>query len=51
MYDKNKKFLSKYDGVTSAKKALNISHSIIKKHAELKSAYKDYIFSFERLND
>lgn len=51
VYDKNKKFLSKYDGVTSAKKALNISHSIIKKHAELKSAYKDYIFSFERLND
>lgn len=51
VYDKNKKLLSRYDGVTLAQKALNISHSIIKKHAELKSAYKDYIFSFERLKD
>jgi group I intron endonuclease len=51
VYDKNKKLLSKYDGVMLAQKALNISHSTIKKHAELKSAYKDYIFSFERLND
>lgn len=51
VYDLNKNLLSKYDGVTLAKKALNISHVIIKKHAELKSAYKDYIFSFERLND
>jgi hypothetical protein len=50
VYDKNKNFISKYDGVTLAQKALNINHATIKKHAELKSAYKDYIFSFERLN-
>lgn len=51
VYDINKNLISKYDGVTLAQKALNISHSTIKKHAELKSAYKEYIFSFERLND
>nr|QZM06828.1 hypothetical protein [Cordyceps chanhua] len=50
VYDENMNFLSKYDGVTDAKKALNISHSIIKKYAEINGTYKNYIFSFERLN-
>lgn len=50
VYDKNMNFISKYDGVTDAKKALNISHETIKKYAKLKGTYKDYIFSFERLN-
>jgi len=43
-------FLSKYDGVTDAQKALKINHSTIKKYAEINAPYKDYIFSFERLN-
>lgn len=50
VYDNNMNFLSKYDGVTDAQKALNINHSTIKKYAEINAPYKDYIFSFERLN-
>lgn len=49
VYDSNKNFLCKYDGVTKAQEALNINHSIIKKHAKLSSAYNGYIFSYERL--
>ena len=50
VYDNNKKFLCKYEGVTKAQEALNINHSIIKKHAKLGSAYNGYIFGYERLN-
>ena len=50
VYDNNMNFLSKYDGVTDAQKALKINHSTIKKYAEINAPYKDYIFSFERLN-
>jgi hypothetical protein len=50
VYDKNKKFIRKYQGVTHAQKDLGISHLTIKKHAELNNAYTNYIFSFERLN-
>lgn len=49
VYDNNKNFLCKYEGVTKAQDALNINHSIIKKHAKLGSAYNGYIFSYERL--
>lgn len=51
VYDINKKFLCKYDGVTEAQKALNISHSTIKKYAQLGAVYGNYIFSYERIND
>lgn len=50
VYDNNKNFICKYDGVTDAQKVLNISHSTIKKYAEINASYKNYIFSFERLN-
>lgn len=50
VYDKDMNFITKYDGVTAAQRALNINHSIIKKHAEINALYNDYIFSFERLN-
>ena len=50
VYDLNKNFISKYDGVTEAQKALNINHSIIKKYANIGGIYKGYIFSYERLN-
>lgn len=50
VYDENMNFLSKYEGVTDAQRALKISHSIIKKYAEINAIYKNYIFSFERLN-
>jgi group I intron endonuclease len=49
VYDNNKNFLCKYEGVTKAQVALNINHSIIKKHAKLSSTYNGYIFSYERL--
>jgi len=51
VYDKNRNFLCKYDGVTEAQRALNINHSTIKKYAKLGGSYKDYIFSYERLED
>nr|AYP41335.1 GIY-YIG endonuclease [Hirsutella thompsonii] len=50
VYDENINLLSRYDGVTDAQRALNISHSTIKKYAEINAMYKNYIFSFERLN-
>nr|AFD95922.1 intron-encoded GIY-YIG endonuclease [Talaromyces stipitatus] len=49
VYDTNRKFIGKYEGVTDAQKALNISHSTIKKYANVAGVYKGYIFSYERL--
>jgi group I intron endonuclease len=51
VYDTRKNFLGKYDGVTSAQRALNISHSTIKKYASVGGVYNGYIFSYERLID
>lgn len=50
VYNINKEFLYKYDGVTKAQKSLNINHSIIKKYAELTGTYNNYIFSYHRLD-
>jgi hypothetical protein len=50
VYDKNKNFINKYDGVTDAQRALNIGQATIKKYAEVRAVYKDYIFSFDRIN-
>ena len=49
VYDINKNFICKYEGVTNAQKALNINHSTINKYAKLGSIYQDLIFSYERL--
>ena len=49
VYDKDKNFIAKYEGVTEAQRALNINHSTIKKYAKLSSSYNNYIFSYERL--
>ena len=35
----------------AAQRALNISHSTIKKYAKVGGAYNGYIFSYERLID
>lgn len=51
VYDTNRKFIGKYDGVTNAQKALNINHSTIKKYPRLDGVYIGYIFSYERLID
>lgn len=50
VYNTSRKFIGKYDGVTQAQKFLHINHSIIKKHAELNTEYKGFIFSYEKLN-
>ena len=50
VYDVNKNFINKYDGVTKAQKDLNINHLTIKKHANIGGIYKGYIFSFERID-
>jgi hypothetical protein len=49
VYDKYRKFLNKYEGVTDAQRALNINHSIIKRYAKISGEYRGYIFSYERL--
>jgi group I intron endonuclease len=51
VYDANKKFITKYEGVTKAQKELSINHSTIKKYAKIGGLYNGYIFSYERLND
>jgi group I intron endonuclease len=50
VYDANKKFITKYEGVTKAEKELNINHSTIKKYAKVGGLYNGYIFSYERLH-
>ena len=51
VYDTNKNFLGKYEGVKDAERAFNINHSTIKKYARIGSIYSGYIFSYERLKD
>lgn len=53
VYDMNKNFVAKYDGVLEAQRALGISHSTIKNYAKVGEAgiYKGYMFRYERLND
>ena len=51
LYDTNKNFICKYNGVTEAQRALKINHSTIKNYAKVGGAYNGYIFSYERLND
>ena len=51
VYDINRKFIEKYEGVMAAQRALNISHSTIKKYAKVGGVYNGYIFSYERLID
>ena len=50
VYDINRKFRDKYEGVMEAQRALKISHSTIKKYANVGGAYNGYIFSYERIN-
>jgi hypothetical protein len=50
VYDLNRNFIAKYDGVMRAQKAININHSAIKRYATVAGTYKGYIFSYERLN-
>jgi len=49
VYNEDRKFLAKYDGVMEAQRKLNISHTTIKKYAELAGMYNGYIFSYDIL--
>ena len=49
VYDTDKNFICKYDGVMSAQRALEINHCTIKKYAHVNGTYNGYIFSYERL--
>ena len=51
VYDTNKNFIGKYDGVMDAQRALKISHLTIKNCAKIGGVYKEYIFSYVRLID
>lgn len=51
VYDINRNFIGKYEGVTDASRALKMSHLTIKKYAEIGGVYNEYIFSYERLID
>lgn len=49
VYNENREFIKKFEGVTHAQKDLNINHYLIKKYALYGAPYKGYIFSYERL--
>ncbi len=49
VYDIDRNFIAKYDGVMEAQRALNISHCQIKNYAKIGGGNKGYIFSYERL--
>ncbi len=51
VYDMNRNFLRKYEGVMEAQRALKINHSTIRNYAKIAGAYNGYIFSYERLID
>ena len=51
VYDLNRKFLAKYDGVMDARRAFENVSSYYKKHAKIGDVYKGFIFSYERLID
>lgn len=51
VYNTDKQFLYKFEGVTQASKYLNINHCVIKNYACLagNATFKGYIFSYDRL--
>jgi hypothetical protein len=51
VYDINKNFIGKFEGVMGAQRTLKVSHFTIKNYAKVGGTYKEYIFSYERLLD
>jgi group I intron endonuclease len=49
VYDIDKIFICRFEGVMHAQKELNISHDTIKKYALVNKPHEGYIFSYERL--
>ncbi len=51
VYNTNKIFIGKYEGVKDAERAFKINHSTIKKYALIGGTFSGHIFSYERLKD
>ncbi|TVY18656.1 putative intron-encoded endonuclease [Lachnellula arida] len=51
VYDIDKNFVCKYEGVKAVERAFKISHCTIKKFAHIGGVYNGYIFSYERLKN
>lgn len=51
VYDIDLNFISKYNGVKDAERALGINQNTIKKYAMVSGKYNKYIFSYERINN
>lgn len=51
VYNTDKEFVRKFDGVMHAARELHISHEVIKKCALLGKPYGEYLFSYEILKD
>jgi len=49
VFNLNKKYIRKYDGLLLASKKLNISRETINKHTKSKVPYKEMIFSYEQI--
>lgn len=49
LFDSDKKYIQKFDGLIIASKELGISIDTINKHAKSKMPYKNYIFSYEHI--
>lgn len=51
VFDKDRNFIRKFDGIKLAELELGIRHEIIKKHIISNLPYDNYIFSYHRLLD
>ena len=51
LYDMNKEFIQRFDGVVQAAKELNMGRATIKRYALQDAPYKGYFFRYERLID
>lgn len=49
LFNSNKEYKKRFDGLVLASKELGMSKDTINKHAKSKLPYKDYIFSYERI--
>lgn len=49
LFNLNKQYIRRFDGLVLASKELNVSRGTIKKHAKSKIPYKNFIFSYEQI--
>jgi len=49
LFNSQREFIRRYDGILAASKDLGISHTVIQKRIKFKTPYKGYFFSYERI--